>query len=125
YLALFSLLFVGFGIFLYQVLANALVHDLDEALLSQASTTAGLFQEEYHELSGDRVRAAAEAVSAVRGHNSTIAIFEGPSLLAAGRPLAPGELQAAAGLAASSIPGQALALPVAHKGTPGPGARAA
>ena len=40
YLAFFSLLFVGFGIFLYHVLASSLERRLDETLISQASTAS-------------------------------------------------------------------------------------
>src|SRR5258706_10124596 len=95
YLAFFSLLFAGFGMFLYHVLANSLERRLDETLISQASTAAGLFQEEFVELGGDRQRAATEAVSGIRQHGGIIALFESDRLIAASSPVAPGEFAAA------------------------------
>src|SRR6185436_14112399 len=92
YLAFFAVLFAGFGIFLYRVLATSLEKRLDDTLLSQASTAAGLFQDEFHEMGGDIERAAAEAVSEIRQHGGIIAIFEGDRLIAASSPITPGAL---------------------------------
>src|SRR5262249_23503775 len=95
YLAFFSLLFAGFGIFLYRVLASSLERRLDESLISQASTAAGLFEDEFVEMAGDPRRAAAEAVREIREHGGVIALFAGGRLVAASSPIAPGEFDAA------------------------------
>src|SRR6185369_14377481 len=77
YLAFFSLLFVLFGVFLYSVLADGLERRLDETLASQANTAANLFEDELGEMHGDVPKAAAEAVSEMRVHGGTVAIFAG------------------------------------------------
>src|SRR5689334_10587592 len=61
YLALFSLLFVVFSIFLYGIVARALRNRLDEALAAESRTAAALFSGELQELAGDESAAAAEA----------------------------------------------------------------
>ena len=60
YLALFSLLFVLFGVFLYGMLASALRDRLDESLRSEIETAAGMFADELEEAKGDVPTAAAE-----------------------------------------------------------------
>jgi hypothetical protein len=46
YLLLFAVLFVGFSLFLYGLLARGPYKRLDETLSSQARTAASLFQDE-------------------------------------------------------------------------------
>ncbi|HEY2013276.1 MAG TPA: hypothetical protein VGH38_07220, partial [Bryobacteraceae bacterium] len=122
YLAFFSLLFVVFGLFLYGVLGSALEKRLDETLLSQANTTASLFLDEIGEMKGDLPKAASEAVSEMRLRGSTVAVFDGSTMLAASAPVAQPEFAAvAARAAASTDPDLVLAMP--HSGRHG--ARAA
>src|ERR1041385_3706380 len=118
YLAFFSLLFAGFGIFLYRVLANSLERRLDESLISLAGTAAGLFQEEFTELGGDTRRAASEAVSEIRQHTGIIALFADDRMLASSSPVSAGEWVTA--LPREATPG-VVALPRSGKH----GARAA
>src|SRR5262245_6938594 len=86
YLAFFAFLFAGFGIFLYHRLAASLERRPDSTLQSQAATAAGLFQDELVELNGDTVKAAAEAVSEIRGSGAIIAVFEDGRTIAASAP---------------------------------------
>src|SRR6185369_8489492 len=96
YLAFFLLLFVVFGIFLYGILSSALEKRLDDTLISQANTTAVLFQDEIEEMNGDLAKAAAEAVSEMRLRGSTVAVFDGSKMLAASAPVERAEFEAAA-----------------------------
>src|SRR5262245_49670905 len=91
YLAFFALLFTGFGVLLYGVLARSLEQRLDETLTSHAATAAGIFQDEYIELGGNTRKAAAEAVSEIRQHGAIVAILEGDRLLASSSPLTPAD----------------------------------
>ena len=112
YLLFFSLLFVVFSAFLYGILSRYLVNRLDETLLSQASTTASLFLDEIQEMKGDVNKAAAEAVSEMRLRGSTVAVFDGSTMLAASAPVERAEFEAvAARAAAASEPDLVLAMP--------------
>ena len=99
YLAFFSLLFVVFGIFLYGILSSALEKRLDDTLISQANTTAVLFQDEIEEMNGDLAKAAAEAVSEMR-LRGTVAVFDGSKMLAASAPVVREEFESVAAEAA-------------------------
>lgn len=122
YVAFFSLLFVGFGLYLYNVLSKDLEKRVDETLLSEASTTSALFEDELVEENGDRPKAAFEAVSGMRLRGGRVAILEGNQLLAASSPVPPDEIQALAAPAfARTAPDVIVPLP--HVGPSG--ARAA
>jgi heavy metal sensor kinase len=82
YLLLFAVLFVGFSLFLYGLLARGLYKRLDETLSSQARTAAGLFQDELREHNGDASAAAAEAVSEMNFRGALLAVFAQKTLLA-------------------------------------------
>src|SRR6185369_10865582 len=99
YLAFFLLLFVVFGIFLYGILSSALEKRLDDTLISQANTTAVLFQDEIEEMNGDLAKAAAEAVSEMR-LRGTVAVFDGSKMLAASAPVVREEFESVAAEAA-------------------------
>jgi heavy metal sensor kinase len=86
YLLFFALLFVGFGVFLYGVLARALVNRLDEMLGAQADTAVALFQSEMQELGGNVEAAAPETASEMRTHGVLIGIREGRRVLASSEP---------------------------------------
>ena len=92
YLLLFTLLFTGFSIFLYEVLSKALYKRLDEILSSEVSTAAGLFRGEIAEFKGDASGAALEAMSEMSIRGVTVAVFEGNKLLASNTPLKGTEL---------------------------------
>jgi heavy metal sensor kinase len=108
YVALFSVLFLCFGIFLYNVLARALQSRLDEALASQAATAASLFPDELMEEKGDAPGAATEVVNEMRG--AGVAIFENR------RSVAERALELPGGVDPASC-GQPVTLPVGHGGT--------
>jgi hypothetical protein len=78
YVALFSLLFVVFSIFLYSLLSKDLRTRLDQSLTSEANTTSALFEDELVEEKGDVPMAATEAVAGLRLHGSRVAILSGP-----------------------------------------------
>jgi len=96
YLLLFSLLFIGFSIFLYEVLERALFKRLDEILSSEATTAAGLFRGEMAEFKGDAVGAARDAMSEMGMRDVLVAVFEGDKLLASNAPSVDPELIAVA-----------------------------
>lgn len=81
YVALFSTLFLAFGIFLYQVLAHALQDRLDQTLTAEAATAATLLPDEMVEEKGNAPRAANEVVGETRG--GSLAIFENSRPIAA------------------------------------------
>jgi two-component system, OmpR family, sensor kinase len=110
YLALFSLLFVLFSLFLYNVLGRAIEGRLDEQLSSQAHTATGLFLAELEELNGDARQAAAETLEEMRPRDVLLAVFKERDLLAASASTPPGELQA---VAVQAYAGQAADLLVA------------
>ena len=92
YLLLFAVLFVGFSLFLYGLLARGLYQRLDETLSSQARTAAGLFQDELREHKGDAPAAAAEAISEMNFRGALLAVFDGKTLLAGSAAVADREL---------------------------------
>ena len=112
YLLLFTLLFTGFSIFLYEVLSKALYKRLDEILSSEVSTAAGLFRGEMAEFKGDASGAAQEAMSEMSIRGVTVAVFEGNKLLASNTPLKGTELLAVvADTAATEAPEVRTTLP--------------
>jgi heavy metal sensor kinase len=112
YLLLFTLLFTGFSIFLYEVLSKALYKRLDEILSSEVSTAAGLFRGEIAEFKGDASGAALEAMSEMSIRGVTVAVFEGNKLLASNTPLKGTELFAVvADAAAAEAPEVRTTLP--------------
>ena len=93
YVAFFSVLFVLFGVFLYEVLARSLEARLDQTLVSEAEVTAGLLADELDEMHGDVAKASVEAVSEMRVKGSmAVAIFRDSKLLAASGPVPSAEL---------------------------------
>jgi heavy metal sensor kinase len=94
YLALFSVLFVLFALFLYQVLARSLRNQLDAELLSEADTAVALFQDEMAESNGDAVAASHDAMTNMRTSGSHAAVlFEG-RVLSSNAPVTSAELTA-------------------------------
>src|SRR5271157_5375513 len=87
YVALFSLLFMVFSIFLHGLLSKDLRARLDQSLTSEASTGSALFEDELVEEKGDVRLAATEAVSGLRLHGSRVAILSGSRLLASSAPV--------------------------------------
>jgi heavy metal sensor kinase len=87
YLGLFSVLLVLFGVFLYEGVENALRTRLDERLVSEADTAAGLLQDELKEMNGDISLASAEAASEMRLQGTTVAIFHRGALIASSSPV--------------------------------------
>jgi heavy metal sensor kinase len=109
YVALFSLLFVVFGIFLHGLLSKDLRTRLDQSLASEASTTSALLEDELVEEKGDVRLAATEAVAGLRLHGSRVAILSGSRLLASSGPVSQRESDAV--VAAGTSPDRVLALP--------------
>jgi heavy metal sensor kinase len=91
YLALFSALFIGFGLFLYHVLAVGLEKRLDEGLISQADTAAALFEDEFSELH-DVTLAARETTSEVKNPGGLIAVLQGNRVISASTTDVPPDL---------------------------------
>ena len=77
YVALFSLLFVVFSIFLHGLLSKDLRARLDQSLTSEANTTSALLEDELVEEKGDVPVAASEAVAGLRLHGSRVGILQG------------------------------------------------
>jgi hypothetical protein len=98
YLALFSTLFVLFGIFLYGMLSSALRDRLDEALRSEIETAAGMFADELEEAKGDVPTAASETASGMRVRDTLVAVVADGVLLAASDPTRLREAGSIAGL---------------------------
>ncbi len=92
YLLLFTLLFLGFSLFLYGELSKSLYRRLDEALSSEARTAAGPFRDELAEHKGDAAAAAAEVIGELNFRGALVAVFEGNKLLAASAPVENREL---------------------------------
>jgi heavy metal sensor kinase len=112
YVALFSLLFVVFGIFLYGLLSKDLRTRLDQSLTSEASTASALFEDELVEEKGDVRMAATEAVAGLRLPGSRVGILEGSGLLASSGPVSKQESRAVVAEAAGNTsPDRVLALP--------------
>jgi two-component system, OmpR family, sensor kinase len=87
YLALFALLFAGFSLFLYGLVAHALEARLDEMLVSEANTAAALVADEMDESKGNAPESAREVVSEMVLRPGTVAIYSGGHLLASSGPL--------------------------------------
>ena len=101
YLLLFTVLFVAFGVFLYEVLERGLHQRLDESLSSAVGTAAGLFRDEMAELHGDAAAAAREVTLEMSDRRVLVAVFEGDKLLASNAPLKSAESVAARARAAN------------------------
>ena len=102
FLVLFTVLFVAFGVFLFEVLERALHKRLDEGLSSAVGTAAGLFRGEMAELHGDAAAAAREATSEISIRRVLVAVFEGGKLLASNAPLKSAELPSVAARASAA-----------------------
>lgn len=112
YVALFSLLFAVFGIFLYSLLSKDLRTRLDQSLTSEANTASALFEDELVEEKGDVRLAATEAVAGLRLPGSRVAILSGSRLLASSGPVSQQESDAVVAQSdASASPDLVLALP--------------
>jgi len=112
YVALFSLLFVVFSIFLHSLLSKDLRTRLDQSLTSEASTASALFEDELVEEKGDVRMAATEAVAGLRLHGSRVAIMSGSRLLASSGPVSQQESGAVVAQAdGNGSPDLVLALP--------------
>jgi heavy metal sensor kinase len=98
YLALFSVLFILFGIFLYGMLASALRDRLDESLRSEIDTAAAMFLDELDEAKGDVPTAAAETASGMRVRDTMVAVVADGVLLSASDPARLRETGSIAGL---------------------------
>src|SRR5258706_4307381 len=96
YLLLFTLLFVGFSVFLYSVLSRSLYQRMDDTLSSEVTTAIGLFRGELAELHGDVHGAAGEAMSEMSIRGVLVAVFEGNKLLASNVAFDSGDLLAVA-----------------------------
>jgi heavy metal sensor kinase len=94
YVALFSALFVAFGLFLYGVLSRALHSRLDESLAADARTAAAIMADELVEDKGDADIASRETAATLRGN--PVGILLDGHLLAASAPSLPGAFEAAA-----------------------------
>jgi heavy metal sensor kinase len=122
YLALFSLLFLLFSLFLHSVMARALQRRLDESLSVEANTAAALLADEFVEMKGDAAVAASEVLADLRLSGSTVAFLAGTRLLGSSAPIPPEELNHIVRRAgANSALHQVLAVPQAGTN----GARAA
>src|ERR1039458_2091002 len=99
YLALFSLLFVVFSVFLHSLLSKDLRTRLDQSLTSEANTASALLEDELVEEKGDAHVAATEAVAGLRLHGSRVAILSGSRLLASSGPVSQQESDAVVGQA--------------------------
>jgi heavy metal sensor kinase len=112
YVALFSLLFVLFGIFLHSLLSKDLRARLDQSLASEANTASALLEDELVEEKGDVHLAATEAVAGLRLHGSRVGILSGSRLLASSAPVSQQESDAVVAQAArGASPDSLLALP--------------
>jgi two-component system OmpR family sensor kinase len=76
YVGCFAVLFTLLAAGLYGVLSRALTSRLDESLRSETATAAALFLDEMDEMKGDRLKAAAEAISNMRLGAGRIALLD-------------------------------------------------
>lgn len=83
YVALFSLVFALFSIFLYGMVSSALRERVDAALRSDADTAGGMFLDELDEAKGDVRTAANETAKGMRLHDALVAVVADGALLAA------------------------------------------
>src|SRR5436305_2657396 len=93
YVAFFSLLFVLFSFFLYGVLSKSLQSRVDQALLSEATTAASLFEDEMTEMQGDTAKSAAEVVAGMRLRDSVVSVWSASELLAGSAPVQRSEFE--------------------------------
>jgi len=91
YTAFFSLLFVAFAVFLYQVLARSALSRLDETLRSESATLATVFGDELEEAHGDAAEAARITITEVRLAAGHLAIYADRGLVASSAPLSAAE----------------------------------
>ena len=82
YLALFSLLFGLFSIFVYGGLSRSLEARIQETVASEADTAAGIFLDEFAETKGDFQASADETVNAMKLRGDAIAVLDGKRVLA-------------------------------------------
>jgi heavy metal sensor kinase len=87
YVGLFTVLFAGFSLFAYLVLARELGERVDEMLASEVNTAATMLPDEVAETSGNIEMAAAEIVSELQFRRGTLAVFRAGKLLGSTRPL--------------------------------------
>ena len=83
YSGLFAILFVLFGVVLYGALSHSLYERLDETLVSEADTAAGLFLDEFEEVGHHGDAAAREVVNEMKLRGEFVAVLEGNRVLAA------------------------------------------
>jgi heavy metal sensor kinase len=122
YVALFSLLFAIFSLFLHGVLLRALERRLDESLSVEANTAAALLADEFVEEKGDPLASSREVLANLRLRGSTVAFLAVGRVLGSSAPIPPNEVaDIVRGAGASSGGHQILALPQAGEN----GARAA
>jgi heavy metal sensor kinase len=94
YLLFFTLLFMLFSIFLYEVLARALHKRMDETLSSELNTAVGMLGDEMAEGRGDTHRAAQEAMSQMKVRGVLLAVYQDGELLASTAPFQNADLSA-------------------------------
>ena len=111
YLAFFTLLFAVFSLSLYGVLAGGLRDRLDQTLVSEANTAAGMFLDEFQEVRGDVQIAANEAVAGMKLRAGLIAVFSGERLIAAAKGTAASDFARLLSQAAAHPEDVTLALP--------------
>jgi heavy metal sensor kinase len=92
YLVFFSLLFVFFSVFVYNVAARALQRRLDESLLVQANTAAALLADEFAEMKGDAAVASSEVLANLRLNGSAVVFLSGGRVLGSSAPVSQDEL---------------------------------
>jgi two-component system, OmpR family, sensor kinase len=80
YLFFFTLLLLGFSVFIYALLSRSLRHQLDTSLSSTAESAVGLFRTESLDRGGVEI-GANRALLEWKGSSTPLAIFEGPHLL--------------------------------------------
>jgi heavy metal sensor kinase len=86
YVALFSLVFALFSIFLYGMLVSALRDRVDEGLRSHVDTAGAMFADELDEAKGDLQTAANETASGMHVHDMLVAVVADGVLVAAHDP---------------------------------------
>ena len=91
YVGLMAVLFAGFSLFVYSLLAQSLEKRLHEMLESVAETAATLLPDEVEEDHGDVQRAADEVVAEVRFERGALAISRNGTVLAASGPIPKGK----------------------------------
>jgi hypothetical protein len=85
YLFFFTLLLLGFSLFIYALLSGSLRHQLDTSLSSTAESAAGLFRTESLDRGGVEI-GANRTLLEWKGSSTPLAIFEGLHLLGSSDP---------------------------------------